>query len=693
MAPGTTTAGIESVAGAWSNLTSLGGIAGGLAGNFGANLAFGSDRGIGSTIGGTLGAIGGSFIPIPFVGTAAGAFLGNAIGGLFGSKNKNTGAKVSGDVEAGVVGRAGGLLSALGLPTAGGRTEFGSAAWVGNLARNMGEGNIPGSVEGSFNFGIRAILKSSEEFSKLGDVIDRIDFNDTEQALSDVQFALALVNGEFKLTEEEVSEAKKAIDTINEAFEQARETADRLGLATADLITTQEKAIQKLKSNFDKSIEMQTLAIIDPMAFALEELEKIQKERLENARALGANLVEVERLNLIERGKLLEKFAEEETRELRTTLGGVLSAFNKDAVRIFDSMQNIGNFVSGLFMRADFTSPMRALDAARQELVRTLGQADAGIVGALERLPSLAETFLGLSQQAFASGEQFTEDFNFVVQELSRFALGLPGGPGERSEQFMQQIISELQSLGIDLAVGLEAIPSELQEIASLLIQNAREQSVGAETGFNILTSIRDRLDATGTGNDLLELLTVQGTDRTVSSLDNIGQQLVSVQMEISRLPGALASALASGLSSGGGSVMDALRALRDGLNGFSIALGRGLWDMLSPGNPQPNLAAFTNYRFPSFAQGGMIRIGGSGGQDSQIMSARVSPGELVTFIPPGSISNGFGDSLDRIGSSIELTGGSSVSTMTSVQREVAGLRQDMKKMIGEFRALAMMRA
>lgn len=74
---------------------SLGGAAGGFAGNFAANAIFGDDRGIGASIGGTLGAIAGSFIPIPIVGTALGAFAGNAIGGLFGGNSTPSGAVTS----------------------------------------------------------------------------------------------------------------------------------------------------------------------------------------------------------------------------------------------------------------------------------------------------------------------------------------------------------------------------------------------------------------------------------------------------------------------------------------------------------------------------------------------------------------------------------------------------------------------
>jgi hypothetical protein len=68
------------------NLSSPAGLLGGFAGNMLANALFTPRQGPGSAIGGTLGAIAGSFIPVPFVGTAIGSFLGSALGGLVGPK-------------------------------------------------------------------------------------------------------------------------------------------------------------------------------------------------------------------------------------------------------------------------------------------------------------------------------------------------------------------------------------------------------------------------------------------------------------------------------------------------------------------------------------------------------------------------------------------------------------------------------
>src|SRR5690606_37156761 len=57
------------------------------------------------------------------------------------------------------------------------------------------------------------------------------------------------------------------------------------------------------------SIADQILAITDPAALALRELERAQAERLKEAKALGADLVEEERLSGLERMRLLEQQA------------------------------------------------------------------------------------------------------------------------------------------------------------------------------------------------------------------------------------------------------------------------------------------------------------------------------------------------------------------------------------------------
>lgn len=63
----------------------LGNLGAGLAGGLLGNAVFGETSGIGSTLGG----IAGSFVPVPFVGTAIGSFLGAGIESLFGSRPKN----------------------------------------------------------------------------------------------------------------------------------------------------------------------------------------------------------------------------------------------------------------------------------------------------------------------------------------------------------------------------------------------------------------------------------------------------------------------------------------------------------------------------------------------------------------------------------------------------------------------------
>ncbi len=72
---------------AFNSLSSPAGLLGGFAGSALSNLIFTPRQGPGNEIGGTIGAIAGSFLPLPpGIGQAIGAFLGSAIGGLFGSK-------------------------------------------------------------------------------------------------------------------------------------------------------------------------------------------------------------------------------------------------------------------------------------------------------------------------------------------------------------------------------------------------------------------------------------------------------------------------------------------------------------------------------------------------------------------------------------------------------------------------------
>ena len=472
----------ESIGMALQNLTSLGGIFGGLAGNFGANAIFGSDRGIGSTIGGTLGAVAGSFIPIPFVGTAAGAFLGNAIGGLFGSSNKNTGRKVSAETQQSAEQNALAIFNALGVSP---NIAQEGARGVGSGLVNLNEKGQPvqGSVESVFDFWVKNVLKNHSEavikLNQMSGVLGKVDFNNAEQAIADIQFAVNLLSADFTLTEKKVNQAEQAINQINAAFEEATKTAERLGLSTQKLNELRNKAITELTTGFNEAVDIAILRLSDPERAAFKELEQMQAARLEEAKSLGADLVDIERLSLLERKSLMEQFAvevEEALEEVAEETSVVIDRALQSA------RESITGFLQGLVTSPGLTSPQSALSAAKEIFGSTLAAARGGDTEAISGLPGAGQSLIDASRAMFASGKDFFTDFNSVIKGLLPFSLDkIPGfagggsftvgGFGGADSQFVPLMLSPGERVDIAPSASAEIMGDTQTGLLSALVR------------------------------------------------------------------------------------------------------------------------------------------------------------------------------------------------------------------------------
>lgn len=90
-----------------------------------------------------------------------------------------------------------------------------------------------------------------------------------------------------------------------------------------------------------------------------------------------------------------------------------------------------------------------------------------------------------------------------------------------------------------------------------------------------------------------------------------------------------------SGSSSGGG-ILGSLFGLFTGGGGGKGGLFGDGWSAAELG-------------MPALASGGSFRVGGSGGIDSQLIAARMTPGELVEVTPPGQAGSGAGGEVVNI--------------------------------------------
>ncbi|WP_185961258.1 hypothetical protein [Telmatospirillum sp. J64-1] len=222
------------------------------------------------------------------------------------------------------------------------------------------------------------------------------------------------LNGKFEswlgqISDTEVlTEAEKAIAALQGQIDGLREVAEATGAAVseADLAEAQAKALAALRDGFNTSIADQILALTDPIALQLRQLEEAQALRLREAEALGADLVEVERLNGLERQKLLEqqgKMIQQQAQGLKDWL----------------DRQLLGD-LSSLTLSEKIEEAQRQFDQA-------VSAARAGDAAALGSLPQLADTLLRLGREGYSSSVTFAGLEQFIRSQMESLLGSLPG--------------------------------------------------------------------------------------------------------------------------------------------------------------------------------------------------------------------------------------------------------------------------
>lgn len=189
---------------------------------------------------------------------------------------------------------------------------------------------------------------------------------------------------DFSAKPEAVSETAKALAALGATLKVVRENAEALGVTEAEVAAAETAAKEELRKGFDEGIAQQILAIVDPVAAALAEFDKAAAQRLEEARLAGANLVEVERLNALQRQQVLEQAG---------------AASRSSLLKFWEDITFGG--LSG-------ASPMASLEGTRASFLAAAAQGDRG------RIEDLGRSLLERSRGAFASSAGFQSDLDLV---------------------------------------------------------------------------------------------------------------------------------------------------------------------------------------------------------------------------------------------------------------------------------------
>lgn len=568
------------------------GIAGGFAGNFLANTLLG-DRGIGANIGGSIGAIAGSFIPIPFVGTALGAFAGNAIGGLFGNNKPSVG-----EVIGARFGLDGGVL-ATGTDNGGSGSaaqEFGgqisnilnrildvTGAAIENefvIEQSQRNGLMVNRLggRGHQTFGddlVGALQFALEGNTAGGDPVFQNLFATADVGSVEELVALLESAEQFKETldgltaaNDNLTSGEQALKNLTEQMEALREQAVAFGFSVAQIDAAEAIAQDRLAEDFNEGISTALLNALDPVRASAVAMIEQQEARVRDTLALGGDLAAVEKLHLLQRRDFLRQLTEEQRdgisdlidltddfgaslaaveQGLASAIGEQLNASNQlarayvsQANNLRRAAENLGNTRTDLrFSENSTLTPLQQLTEARAIVDQLKVDALAGDEEALAELPGAVKRFIEASAAFNADNTQFVADFEEMQALLAKAALIATDTADSAETQI--DLLAEQSDLLNDILAALSSpspdadlLRTQLNELSAL---NSQLDAPLMFEGFDTF------LDGQSRAEDLLgQLVSLAQTDLNAA----IGSQADTLAAErIAAIETASAKAIA----------------------------------------------------------------------------------------------------------------------------------------------------
>lgn len=455
----------------------LGGIGGneqngGIGGAIGAGIGMAVGGPLGAIIGGALGGLVGGFVgggeDYPFaradIGTVDGAV--GVTGGAVLDAGPAGQINAAAQMVAASVNQFGTLLGATGVTSTGGNIGFSSGHFLEEGYFGGGATGL-GSIEEAMERSIIDLI-SKASFAgispELSTAINRAagtEGANLESILQDFAFAKSFLDGTL-FDPDSMTQAEQAIAALNAQFAETAATASRLGLSLETVETERLAAMRDMVIGFNDDIQKQILAFTDPLQLQMDALIEAQEQRVKEAAALGADLVEVERLGAMERE-------------------AVLRNFNSTLQQLMDDLTIGGGGIA---------TPAERLAQAEALFGTTAAAAEGGSGAARGELAAISRTFLEASEAFFGSSSGYIEDFNQVTNLLStllgdtpRFAAGgITSGLSFAGEAGPEAVVPLSDGRSIPVSIGgnfASSIVDEIRRLSQLMAANSsKDQNI-----------------------------------------------------------------------------------------------------------------------------------------------------------------------------------------------------------------------
>lgn len=143
-----------------------------------------------------------------------------------------------------------------------------------------------------------------------------------------------------------LSEVGQSIEFVKAQFQELQPLIEKFGITAAEASAGLNKKLLDLRLQFEADIATQIKAIIDPVGLQLDNLSAIQEQRLKDAQSLGADILAVEKLNSLERIKVLEQEGANIRAWLDKQILGQTSSLN-GADKLSVAQQMFGSAIEG----------------------------------------------------------------------------------------------------------------------------------------------------------------------------------------------------------------------------------------------------------------------------------------------------------------------------------------------------------
>jgi hypothetical protein len=301
---------------------------------------------------------------------------------------------------------------------------------------------------------------------------------DLEAVLSDISFAMSYDSlGQYP---QELSAVAQAVETLRNQFNEAADTAERLGLAVDKVRQFEQIRMNQLLAGYAGGIAQSILGATSPNTLAVMQEQQRYAEQLRDLELLGATQKEIQQAELLHKINM-HSLEQENSTDLIDLERERFNTAN-DALRRFQSVQTsmegiLHELTLGQFSPLD---PVANLDALRSK-IQGLGQrASIGDVEAAEELAQLLPEFVALSGAVNGFNTMYEADRQ-IAEDLARSTLNV----AERQIQLQTSIANASNQQISVLENGFSSLEQALQELGSSLTASDIINSAQGLTGLS----------------------------------------------------------------------------------------------------------------------------------------------------------------------------------------------------------------